>query len=70
MSDLNSLIPDKHFDMILKVDTIWILLVDGVKIAKENKSNTFEEITKIFNTSMVISVFTRTVQRTLHKESY
>ncbi|CAI2187511.1 19852_t:CDS:2, partial [Funneliformis geosporum] len=31
-----------------------------VKIAKENRSNTFEEITDNFNTSIAISVSTRT----------
>jgi len=41
-----------------------------VKIAKENRSNTLEKITENFNTSMAISVFTRTVQRILHKEGY
>lgn len=41
-----------------------------VKIAKENRSNTLEEITENFNTSMAISVSTRTVQRILHKEGY
>ncbi|CAI2201267.1 7806_t:CDS:1, partial [Funneliformis geosporum] len=41
-----------------------------VKIAKENISNTLEEITENFNTSMAILVFTRTVQRILHKEGY
>ncbi|CAI2201068.1 6782_t:CDS:1, partial [Funneliformis geosporum] len=41
-----------------------------VKIAKENRSNTLEEITKNFNTSMAILVSTRTVQRILHKKSY
>ncbi|CAI2194545.1 8805_t:CDS:2, partial [Funneliformis geosporum] len=41
-----------------------------VKIAKENRSNTLEEITENFNTLMAISVSTRTVQRILHKEDY
>lgn len=41
-----------------------------VKIAKENRSNTLEELTDNFNTSMAISVSKRTVQRTLHKEGY
>jgi transposase len=41
-----------------------------VKIAKENRSNTLEEITENFNTSMAISVSTRTVQKILHKEGY
>ena len=41
-----------------------------VKIAKENRSNTLEEITENFNTSIAISVSTRTVQRILHKEDY
>ena len=41
-----------------------------VKIAKENRSNTLEEITENFNTSIAISVSTRTVQRILHKKGY
>ena len=41
-----------------------------VKIAKENRSNTLEEITENFNTSIAISVFTRTVQKIFNKEDY
>src|SRR5437764_14097917 len=41
-----------------------------IKIAKVNRSSTFEELTEKFNTSMAISVSSRTVQRALHKESY
>ncbi|CAI2201217.1 3091_t:CDS:1, partial [Funneliformis geosporum] len=41
-----------------------------VKIDKENKSNTLEEITENFNILMAISVSTRIVQRILHKEGY
>jgi len=41
-----------------------------LKIVKENRNNTLEELTENFNTSMAISVSNRTVQRTLHKEGY
>jgi len=41
-----------------------------IKIAKENRNNTLEELTENFNTSMAISVSSRTVQRILHKEGY
>jgi len=41
-----------------------------IKIAQENRSKTLEELTENFNTSIAISVSSRTVQRTLHKEGY
>lgn len=41
-----------------------------VKIIKENRGNTLEEVTEKFNTAMKISVSNRTVQRTLHKMGY
>jgi transposase len=41
-----------------------------MNVAKENRSNTLEELTDNFNTAMNISVSNRTIQRTLHKEGY
>ena len=41
-----------------------------IKITKENRFDTLEEITENFNTVMNISVSSRTIQRTLHKEGY
>jgi transposase len=41
-----------------------------LKIAKDNRNNTLEELTEKFNTGMKISVSSRTIQRTLHKEGY
>lgn len=41
-----------------------------IKLVKENRGNTLEEITENFNTKMSISVSKRTVQRTLHKKGY
>ena len=41
-----------------------------IKITKENRFNTLEELTEIFNTTLNISVSSRTIQRTLHKEGY
>lgn len=41
-----------------------------MKIAKENRSNTLEELTENFNTAMNISVSSRTIQRALHKEGF
>jgi transposase len=41
-----------------------------IKIIKENRNKTLEELTEEFNTSMAISVSCRTVQRVLHEEGY
>jgi len=41
-----------------------------IKVAKENRFNTLEELTETFNTTLNISVSNRTIQRTLHKEGY
>ena len=41
-----------------------------IKITKKNRSDTLEELTENFNTSMAISVSSRTVQRILHKKGY
>jgi len=41
-----------------------------IKIAKENRSKTLEELTENFNTAMNISVSNRTIQRALHKEGF
>ena len=41
-----------------------------VKVVKENRNKTLEEITENFNTVMNISVSSRTIQRTLHEMGY
>jgi transposase len=41
-----------------------------IKITKENRFNTLEELTENFKTMMNISVSSRTLQRTLHEEGY
>ena len=41
-----------------------------IKIAKEHRNNTFEELIENFNTVMNILVFSKKVQRTLYKEGY
>ena len=41
-----------------------------LKITKENRFDTLEELTENFKTTMNISVSGRTVQRTLHEEGY
>ena len=39
-----------------------------IKITKENRFNALEECTEYLNTAMNISISSRTIQRTLHKE--
>lgn len=41
-----------------------------IKITKENRFDTLEELTENFKTMMNISVSSRTLQRTLHEEGY
>ncbi|CAG8656401.1 4898_t:CDS:2 [Dentiscutata erythropus] len=41
-----------------------------IKIVKNNRSKTLEEITESFNTGLNISVSSSTVRRTLHQEGY
>jgi|1186.fasta_scaffold111665_1 transposase len=41
-----------------------------IKVVKDNRKDTLEEITEKFNTGMKISVSKRTVQRTLHEKGY
>lgn len=41
-----------------------------INIVKDNRNESLEEITEMFNTAMNISVSSRTIQRTLHNEGY